>query len=130
MIFQFSNFVLFGSPSTHVRQIDSVWVDKSVNRPHWEMFMNRLTSKWNGLATYSTVMLAVDVSFLAVPAIGQRPSVQIALYALVHGCFCSSCAKRMTWSTKAAFMARMTQSLHGKENLAIIFSLPYALVIW
>jgi hypothetical protein len=46
------NLILFGSPSSHVRKIDSVWVDQAVNRPRWKMFMNGLTSEWNGLAIY------------------------------------------------------------------------------
>lgn len=46
------NLILFGSPSSHVRKIDSVWVDQSVNRPRWKMFMNGLTNEWSGLAIY------------------------------------------------------------------------------
>lgn len=133
------NFFLFGSPSTHVRQIDSVWVDQSVNRPRWKMFMNRLTSEWSGLAIYSTVMLAVDISFLSMPAIGTRPSAQIALYIsslwsvaslVVSALLAQSGGHRDSINRATAFMTRITQSLHGKENLAIIFSLPYALVVW
>lgn len=138
-IVKFFNFVLFGSPSTHVRQIDSVWVDQSVNRPRWKMFMNRLMSEWSGLAIYSTVMLAVDIAFLAVPAIGQQPSAQIALYIsslwsvaslVVSALLAQSGGHQDSINRVTAFMTRMTQSLHGKENLAIIFSLPYGLVIW
>ncbi|KAG0694004.1 hypothetical protein DFH29DRAFT_961911 [Suillus ampliporus] len=133
------NIVLFGSPSSHVRKIDSVWVDQSVNRPRWKMFMNGLTSEWSGLAIYSTVMLAVDISFLAVPAISERPSAQIALYIsslwsvaslVVSALLAQSGGQQDSINRATAFMTRMTRSLHGKENLAIIFSLPYALVIW
>lgn len=133
------NLILFGSPSSHVRKIDSVWVDQSVNRPRWKMFMNGLTNEWSGLAIYSTVMLAVDISFLAVPAIGQRPSAQIALYIsslwsvaslVVSALLAQSGGHQDSINRATAFMTRMTRSLHGKENLAIIFSLPYALVIW
>ncbi|KAG1796990.1 uncharacterized protein HD556DRAFT_1233924 [Suillus plorans] len=135
----FNFVVLFGSPSTHVKQIDSVWVDQSVNRPRWKMFMNRLTGEWSGLAIYSTVMLAVDISFLAVPVIGQQTSAQIALYIsslcsvaslVVSALLAQSGGNKDSINRATAFMTRMTQSLHGKENLAIIFSLPYALVIW
>jgi hypothetical protein len=101
-------------------------------------------------------MLAVDISFLSTPAIGTQPSAQIALYIsslwsvaslvvsallaqsgghrdninrAVHSTF-FSLTTRLTWLIKTAFMTRITRSFHGKENLAIIFSLPYALVIW
>jgi hypothetical protein len=133
------NFVFFGSPSTHIKQINSVWVDQSVNRPRWKMFMNRLTSEWNGLAIYSTVMLAVDISFLSTPAIGTQPSAQIALYIsslwsvaslVVSALLAQSGGHRDNINRATAFMTRITRSFHGKENLAIIFSLPYALVIW
>ncbi|OAX37170.1 hypothetical protein K503DRAFT_720179 [Rhizopogon vinicolor AM-OR11-026] len=133
------NLVLFGSPSSHVRKIDSVWVDQAVNRPRWKMFMNGLTSEWNGLAIYSTVMLAVDISFLAVPTIDQRPAAKIALYIsslwsvaslVVSALLAHSGGQQDNIDRATAFMTRMTRSLHGKENLAVIFSLPYALVIW
>ncbi|OAX36102.1 hypothetical protein K503DRAFT_721938 [Rhizopogon vinicolor AM-OR11-026] len=133
------NLILFGSPSSHVRKIDSVWVDQAVNRPRWKMFMNGLTSEWNGLVIYSTVMLAVDISFLAVPTIDQRPSAKIALYIsslwsvaslVVSALLAHSGGQQDNIDRATAFMTRMTRSLHGKENLAVIFSLPYALVIW
>ncbi|KAJ8583617.1 hypothetical protein M405DRAFT_937114 [Rhizopogon salebrosus TDB-379] len=133
------NLVLFGSPSSHIRKIDSVWVDQAVNRPRWKMFMNGLTSEWNGLAIYSTVMLAVDISFLAVPTIDQRPAAKIALYIsslwsvaslVVSALLAQNGGQHDNIDRATAFMTRMTRSLHGKENLAIIFSLPYALVIW
>lgn len=132
------NLVMFGSPSSHVRKIDSVWVDQSVNRPRWKTFMNGLTNEWSGLAIYSTVMLAVDISFLAVPAISERLSAQITLYisslcsvaSLVVSALLAQSSHQDSIDQATAFMTRMTRSLHGKENLAIIFSLPYALVIW
>ncbi|KAG2065151.1 hypothetical protein BDR04DRAFT_188824 [Suillus decipiens] len=132
------NLVLFGSPSSHVRKIDSVWVDQSVNRPRWKTFMNGLTNEWSGLAIYSTVMLAVDISFLAVPAISEQPPAQITLYisalcsvaSLVVSALLAQSNHQDSIDQATAFMTRMTRSLHGKENLAIIFSLPYALVIW
>ncbi|KAG1748035.1 hypothetical protein EDB19DRAFT_1825771, partial [Suillus lakei] len=102
-IFQFFNFVHFGSPSTHVRQINSIWVD---DRPRWKFFMDRLMSQWSGPAIYSMVSLVVSV--LLVQSGRHQDSINRA----------------------TAFMTRMTRSFHGEGGLAIIFSLLYAPVIW
>jgi hypothetical protein len=81
------NVALFGAPDSHMRELRRVWVDRSINSPRWKQFNNQLTSEWSGITMYvrimisycstpicahsyqSTVMLAVDVSFLAVPSV-------------------------------------------------------------
>ncbi|KAG1721995.1 hypothetical protein EDB19DRAFT_1835203, partial [Suillus lakei] len=127
---RYSNFSISSIlvPSTHVRQINSIWVD---DRPRWEIPMDRLMSQWSRPAIYSTVMLAVDISFLAVLVIGQRPPAQISMVSLVVSVLLVQSGRHQDSINRAtAFMTRMTRSFHGEGGLAIIFSLLYAPVIW
>ncbi|KAG1740684.1 hypothetical protein EDB19DRAFT_1708426, partial [Suillus lakei] len=64
-LFPFFDFILFMAPQAHVESIQRVWVDQCIDVPRWKDFSRNLLDEWNGIALYSTVMLAVDVSFLA-----------------------------------------------------------------
>ncbi|KAF9235706.1 hypothetical protein BU15DRAFT_18829, partial [Melanogaster broomeanus] len=52
----------------YVRDIRKIWVDGVVDESRWKTYISKLRSDWDGYTLYSTVMLAVDVSFLTVPA--------------------------------------------------------------
>jgi len=90
--------MLFLAPRARLNDIRRVWVDESIIMPRWKDFNNNLMTEWTGITIYvciiesvfhsltypvcfyqSTVMLAVDVSFLAVPNvnIGQSQSIGI-----------------------------------------------------
>lgn len=102
LIFRFSNLMLWNGPRKHFKRIQRVWVNETINAPRWKDFITQLGTEWTGFTLYvsaryrlnaveglawleSTVMLAVDVSFLAVPGIinpyssSQTPS-NIAVY--------------------------------------------------
>ncbi|KAG2037534.1 hypothetical protein BDR03DRAFT_896685, partial [Suillus americanus] len=84
LIFRLSNLILWYGPRKHYKRIQRVWVDEIINAPRWKDFIAQLDKEWMGYTLYvsaryiwsavedlaslkSTVMLAVDVSFLAVP---------------------------------------------------------------
>ena len=86
LIFRLSNLILWNAPQKHHRRIRRVWVDETINAPRWKDFITRQNTEWMGFTLYvstkrnyqrdsnsllleSTVMLAVDISFLAVPGI-------------------------------------------------------------
>ncbi|KAG2121819.1 hypothetical protein BD769DRAFT_1641370 [Suillus cothurnatus] len=73
------NVILFGSPNAQSRAIRKIWVDEIIVQPRSKNFFDRLTTEWNGYTIFSTVMLAVDISFLAVPAVAtQTPAIVLA----------------------------------------------------
>ena len=87
------DMTFFYAPSAHVKELKSIWVDDTINYARWEAFSSKLSSEWSGITIYvsrspdqlvewmhwqltlelrqSIVMLAVDISFLAVPGIGN-----------------------------------------------------------
>lgn len=102
LIFRLSNLILWYGPRKHYQRIQRVWVDETINAPRWKDFTTQLDNEWTGFTLYvsvryilnvvedlawleSTVMLAVDVSFLAVPGIinldgSSQTSSNIAVY--------------------------------------------------
>ncbi|KIJ08414.1 hypothetical protein PAXINDRAFT_172918, partial [Paxillus involutus ATCC 200175] len=122
-----SDIFLFGGPSAHASELRRVWVDWTVNFPRWKGFISKLSSEWTGFTIYSTVMLAVDVSFLAIPTL--NPDVMTTM---------PEAAKIMTYfsvifvvgSLVAEMMMKSTKSTMGTDALAIMYSLPFALLIW
>ncbi|KAG1733740.1 hypothetical protein EDB19DRAFT_1830862 [Suillus lakei] len=135
------NFILFGSPNAHNKALQKIWVDSTIVQPRWKNFINRLNSEWNGYTIFSTVMLAVDISFLAVPSVQTQTAAILVSY-MSALCAMGSLvvslvlagqvndSRRDSARSVASFMAGMSVSVLGLESLALMLSLPFALLIW
>ncbi|KAH7914555.1 hypothetical protein BJ138DRAFT_1143694 [Hygrophoropsis aurantiaca] len=146
MLLRMINPILFGAPLLHTKGLQGIWVDRMVNAPRWKTFINKLNSEWNGFTIYSTVMLAVDVSFMAVPGVddGSQQSQSLAVIAiylstlnavgsLVVSLILSDQSRNQgneSLEKAVMFLSRMTQSMLGTEALGIMYSFPYALLMW
>ncbi|KAG2141075.1 hypothetical protein DEU56DRAFT_797140 [Suillus clintonianus] len=144
LIFRFSNLFLWYGPRKHYKRIQRVWVDEIINAPRWKDFITQLDHEWTGFTLYSTVMLAVDVSFLAVPGIidvfeTSQTSANIAVYMsalcsvgslVVAVLLVDQSQDYQTAEGGALYMSLMTSAIPGIENLALMHSLPFALLIW
>ncbi|KAG2034190.1 hypothetical protein BDR03DRAFT_965695 [Suillus americanus] len=140
-ILRVMNFILFGSPNAYNKAVQKIWVDSTIVQPRWMNFINRLNSEWNGYTIFSTVMLAVDISFLAVPSV-QTQNAAILVSFMSTLCAMGSLvvslvlagqvndSRRDSAKSVASFMGRMSSSVLGLESLALMLSLPYALLIW
>jgi hypothetical protein len=88
--------MLLWAPRAHLKDLQRVWMDESVITPRWKNFNRNLITEWTGITIYvrilsqhstsilirfyqSTVMLVVDMGFLAVPNvnIGQSQSIGV-----------------------------------------------------
>ncbi|KAH7911610.1 hypothetical protein BJ138DRAFT_1150162 [Hygrophoropsis aurantiaca] len=146
MLLRVLNPILFGAPSLHTKGLQGIWVDRMVNAPRWKNFISKLNTEWNGFTIYSTVMLAVDVSFMAVPGVddGSQQSQSVAVIAiylstlnavgsLVVSLILSDQSRNQgdeSLEKAVVFLSRMTQSMFGTEALGIMYSFPYALLMW
>ncbi|OAX32387.1 hypothetical protein K503DRAFT_776715 [Rhizopogon vinicolor AM-OR11-026] len=140
-ILRVMNLVLFGSPDAHSKAIHGIWVDQTIVQPRWKNFIDRLNSEWSGYTIFSTVMLAVDISFLAVPIVQYQTAATLVAY-LSTLCAMGSLVvslvlagqvndtRRNKAAEVASFMVQMTRSTLGLESLALMLSLPFALLIW
>ncbi|KAG1839305.1 hypothetical protein DFJ58DRAFT_859591 [Suillus subalutaceus] len=141
ILFRVMNVILFGSPDAQSKALHKIWVDYTIVHRRWKFFINRLNNEWNGYTIFSTVMLAVDISFLAVPpAQNQAPAIIVlyisilcALGSLVVSLVLAgqvNDSRRDSAKGVASFMEEMSRSTLGLESLALMLSLPYALLIW
>ncbi|KAG2034176.1 hypothetical protein BDR03DRAFT_1013654 [Suillus americanus] len=141
ILFRVMNVILFGSPDAQSKALRKIWVDYTIVQRRWKNFINRLNNEWNGYTIFSTVMLAVDISFLAVPpAQNQAPAILVlymsilcALGSLVVSLVLAgqvNDSRRDSAKGVATFMVDMSRSTLGLESLALMLSLPYALLIW
>ncbi|KAG1892007.1 hypothetical protein F4604DRAFT_1565022 [Suillus subluteus] len=138
------NVALFDAPRSHMEELRRVWVDRSINSPRWKNFNSKLSSEWSGITMYSTVMVAVDVSFLAVPSVNLQNagsvtiiSTYISLFCIVGSLVVSLFLTRQNRmygqeSADAAviFLTRVTGSIFGTKSLATVHGLPYAMLLW
>jgi hypothetical protein len=136
--------MLFWAPQAHLKDIRRVWVDECINTPRWKDFNSNLMTEWTGITIYSTVMLAVDVSFLAVPNVNIGPSHSIGIIAtylsiifitgsLVASVLLARQNQRYGFESadKAAeFLSNLTGTFFGVKALATVHSLPYAMLMW
>ncbi|KAG1791095.1 uncharacterized protein HD556DRAFT_1387483 [Suillus plorans] len=136
--------MLFWAPQSHLEELRKVWVDECINTPRWKDFNKNLMTEWTGITIYSTVMLAVDVSFLAVPNvnIGQSQSIGIIVTYLsiifITGSLILSVLlvrQNQRYGFESAdkateFLSHMTGTFFGVRALATVHSLPYAMLMW
>ncbi|KAI9438578.1 hypothetical protein H4582DRAFT_2098566, partial [Lactarius indigo] len=149
--------VLFFAPEVHLQDIQKLWTDEIIIETVWKGFMTRLLDEWVELVLWSTVMLTANVGFLAIPGVvisnvyngipstgqveiflspAQIPSslsilaslgsIVIGLLLIRHHRF----KQREDPAGASAYLYKSTHRIFGLEPMAIIFSLPWALLIW
>ncbi|KAH9005403.1 hypothetical protein EDB86DRAFT_2825063 [Lactarius hatsudake] len=69
MLVQILSPILFFFPDVHLLELQKVWTDEIVVEALWREFMQKLVSEWAEFVLYSTVMLAANVAFLAIPGV-------------------------------------------------------------
>lgn len=140
-ILRVMNVFLFGSFDAQSKGIHKIWVDETIVHPRWKNFIDRLTAEWNGYTIYSTVMLAVDISLLTVQSVQTQMAATLLTYLstlCVMGSLVVSLvlagqvndSRRSSAEEVASFMSGMSRSMLGLESLALMLSLPFALLIW
>ncbi|KIK99144.1 hypothetical protein PAXRUDRAFT_132680 [Paxillus rubicundulus Ve08.2h10] len=146
-VFYTLNLLLLTAPRKHIRTLRGIYVDHVINASRWKGFISNLRDEWGGYTVFSTVMLAVDISFLAVPGVinGTYQNSQtltattiyistiLSLGTLVVSVLLADQIRRHgieSLDEGAAYMTHMTNSVLGIEAMAVMYSLPYALLVW
>ncbi|KAG1733735.1 hypothetical protein EDB19DRAFT_1209482 [Suillus lakei] len=136
--------MLFWAPQSHLEDLRKVWVDECINTPRWKDFNKNLMAEWGGITIYSTVMLAVDVSFLAVPNVNISTSWSIGIITtylsiiFITGSLIVSVLlvrQNQRYGFESAdkatdFLSNMAGTYFGVRALATVHSLPYAMLMW
>ncbi|KAJ8579780.1 hypothetical protein M405DRAFT_939021 [Rhizopogon salebrosus TDB-379] len=143
IVLRILNVILFNSPEIHRESLLlKIWVDRTVVKRRWKGFVSQLILEWNSFTVFATVVLAADVSFLAVPGVDDptTPTKSPTTIVIYMSTLCAMgslvtslilAASNNRWnSPNGVFISSMTASSFDIESVALMHSLPFGLLIW
>ncbi|KAK0218315.1 hypothetical protein EDD85DRAFT_781114 [Armillaria nabsnona] len=139
--------LLFFAPDVHCTALQAVW-QNGVPKTEWSAFIQKLSAEWRELIINATVLLNANIAFLAIQSIdnfsvdkGRSPA-QIASY-ISTIVSVGSISLGLLLLQRYRHKSRVYTTLqflgiwegglgerHGLETLAIMYSLPWALLMW
>ncbi|KAF5311120.1 hypothetical protein D9619_007988 [Psilocybe cf. subviscida] len=141
--------LFFSAPDVHLVSLQRMWVDALLHKSAWEKMIASMTLQWREFLLSATILLNADIAFLAINGISdvddtgwaRGSPAQIAAYVstianlgsilvtllLLHHHRTKS---RETAAEVHYLLQRKKHPSLGFEPLAIIYGLPYALLIW
>ncbi|KAH9962935.1 hypothetical protein BC827DRAFT_1129527 [Russula dissimulans] len=150
--------LLFLAPEVRLREMEKLWTDEIIIETLWESFMNKLLEEWEGVILWSSVMLTANVGFLAIPGvvlsnlngsnltsasqvliftspsrIASSLSVEASIGSIVIGLLLVLRHRTKHKEDPAGASTYFFLNCHrifGLEPMAVIFSLPWASLIW
>ncbi|KJA18441.1 hypothetical protein HYPSUDRAFT_45303 [Hypholoma sublateritium FD-334 SS-4] len=136
----FTPFLIFG-PSVYLRKLQKISVDSLVRKRDWTALQQELINEWKEITLYATVLLNANVAFLAIQSVddaslpGSRsPQQRASYFSIVNSVGAIVLAlllvRQHTTTLTSEFLAHRSASIWGLETLALMYSLPYALLLW
>ncbi|KAH9922513.1 uncharacterized protein B0H18DRAFT_1017951 [Fomitopsis serialis] len=137
--------LLFNAPEVHLRSLERIWIDQIINEIAWTQFIHKLQTDWQEAVLTATVLLNANISFMTINDVdsgdGTRTPAQIASFvstiasiaATVIGMLLVRQYRVKPKETATDAVTYLTSRRHpklGLETLAIMYSLPYALLMW
>ncbi|KAJ6595731.1 hypothetical protein DFH09DRAFT_973865 [Mycena vulgaris] len=141
--------LLFYAPDFHLVSLQKIYIDGLIRHRGWSEFITRLNNEWQEFTLYATVVLNANVAFLSIQSVDQggtfdqpgRTPTQISSYlsmltsigAILIGLLLLKQNRnrdRETAVDAARFISNRTHPTLGLETLAVLYSLPYAMLIW
>ncbi|KJA18828.1 hypothetical protein HYPSUDRAFT_69618 [Hypholoma sublateritium FD-334 SS-4] len=140
------SFVLFSAPDIHLHNLQRMWVDGMLYKSIWEESIRKLNEEWIKFIFLALVMITSNVGYLAIQSVdidmgAARSPGQIASYisvianigSAIQGLLLMHQNRTNTTDTASdvhAFLTRINGHMLGLETLAILYSMPYALLMW
>ncbi|SJK99664.1 uncharacterized protein ARMOST_02972 [Armillaria ostoyae] len=142
--------LLFFAPDIHYNTLYEIWC-RAVSKTDWSAFVRKLSTEWQDFVINATVLLNANIAFLAIQSIDEsssdkgRSPAQIASYvstvlsigSIILGLLLLQKYrhhKSRAYNTpQEDFLGIQEGDLGarlGLETLAIMFSLPWALLMW
>ncbi|KAG1876175.1 hypothetical protein F4604DRAFT_1581264, partial [Suillus subluteus] len=135
--------LLFLDPVTQVQELHRVFVDEIASTARWNALSSKLKGRLQDSNLLATVLLNVNVGFLALDTVdeGSKSAIQMVCYmslvtslgSIILGIFLvwhEQTSGDNTALEAASFASRLHDKKHGLEKLAIIYSVPKALLMW
>ncbi|EPQ51500.1 hypothetical protein GLOTRDRAFT_140929 [Gloeophyllum trabeum ATCC 11539] len=141
------SYVLLYTPTRYLYMLEKMWVDKVVSLSSWTRFNEQLQQEWSNLLLTSTVMLTVDISFLAIQSVDVgsadaplRCAAQLVIYistlASAGSIILSLLLLRQVIVSRGEsemeeqYVYQLLSSHSGLETLSIMYSVPFGLLLW
>ncbi|KAF8799763.1 hypothetical protein BYT27DRAFT_7200997 [Phlegmacium glaucopus] len=140
------SMLLFSAPDAHLKTLQKMWVDGIMHKAACEQSFKVVSDEWREFILYATLLLNANVAFLAIQSVDInrnrfRSPAQISSYcsiscsvgSIVLGLFLirqNQLKHRETVRDVQKFLTNRAHPWLGLETLAIMFSLPYALLMW
>lgn len=134
---------LFLDPMTQVQKLHKAFVDETPSTARWNALSLKLKRQLKDSNLLATVLLSVNVGFLDISTVdtGGRSAIQIISYmSLVTSLGSIILGMFLVWHEQtsgdntaleaASFALKIHDEKHGLEKLAIIYSIPKALLMW
>ncbi|KAK0220250.1 hypothetical protein IW262DRAFT_1011768 [Armillaria fumosa] len=139
--------LFFFAPDVYLDSLNKIWGDGLISKKSWIVFIEKIKAEWLGLIFTSTILLNVNVAFLAIRSVddtsakeGRSPA-QISSYVSIVASIGSIILgllliRQNRWTAEDSiteawqFLRSRKRAYTGLEALAIMYSLPYALLVW
>ncbi|KAJ7635913.1 hypothetical protein B0H17DRAFT_1107361 [Mycena rosella] len=135
--FKLLSTLFFSAPHFNLLGLYSIYTPGLVRHSYWAPFFARLSGEWQEFTLYGTVILAANVSFLAIQSVDQgggtaqnRSPAQILSYLSTLTSVGGIVVRMLLLIGHQASWERVTAPYVNLEVLAIAYSLPYAMMIW
>ncbi|KAF9458542.1 hypothetical protein BDZ94DRAFT_1301128 [Collybia nuda] len=141
--------LLFSAPNVHLKVMEELWVDKLTLKVPWSKFFTQIVGEWKAHTVNASILLNANVALLAIPSndpgddmkVFSRTPTQIASYlsvvassaSMLLGLLLLRQYQNMNGSNVEDTNKFLVKTYHptlGHEALAILYSLPYALLVW
>jgi hypothetical protein len=66
--------LLFYAPDVYLHTLENIWVDGLIHLTCWRQMIEQLQEEWTDFTLLNTIILTANVSFLAIPSVGNGPS--------------------------------------------------------
>ncbi|KAH7909163.1 hypothetical protein BJ138DRAFT_1102917 [Hygrophoropsis aurantiaca] len=135
--------LLFGAPTAQLKFLHNNFVNAVASFTAWRTFTAKLNNELQDFNLLATVLLGANVGFLSIQSVDDgdgRSLTQVASYLSLVASMGSVLVgfivrhNRTSQSDTAHEAITLLESMyddkHGLESLAILYSLPYALLMW
>ncbi|PPQ81490.1 hypothetical protein CVT25_015662 [Psilocybe cyanescens] len=140
--------LLFSAPNLYLRTLRRMWVIGATHTSVWDQGVTRLRHEWREFIFWSILLLIANAALLGIRDVGlrhldleHRSGAQISSYVSVVFAIGSIflglifrehilTSSRDLIGDVNAYTARRAYSLVGIEARAIVYSLPYVLLMW
>ncbi|TFK52150.1 hypothetical protein OE88DRAFT_1364550 [Heliocybe sulcata] len=147
-LFRTFSWFFFYASEKYVDALKDLSVDGIINLRLWTDFIERLQVEWSELSLIATVMLTVDVSFLTIQSVdipsrtpGLTGAAQVAIYlstvasvgSIIIGLLLNRQHRAISRNDAMVahqYLGDKYGSAYGFESLAILYTVPYALLMW